>query len=108
MSEERLQEIKDSIDLQLELSKQLKVDDEMILEEKELYDYVIELKEKIKKKDEGIKAFVEELTEYATKCDKAIEFIEEHTMKNTTFKSLYLDQEEKEILLNILKGDKDE
>ena len=44
MTEERFKEIEDSINLQLELCKQLKVDDEMLQEEKELYDYTIKLK----------------------------------------------------------------
>lgn len=47
MSDERLKEIKDSIDLQLELSKQLNVDNELLMEEKELYEYVKELKKKL-------------------------------------------------------------
>ena len=44
MNEKRLKEIEDSINLQLKLCKQLKVDDEMLKEEKELYDYTIKLK----------------------------------------------------------------
>lgn len=54
MSEERLQEIKDSVDLQLELCKRLKVSNEMILEEKELYDYTKQLKEENKQLKEKI------------------------------------------------------
>ena len=47
MSEKRLQEIKDSIDFQLRVCKAMNYVSEPILEEKELYLYVIELKEKI-------------------------------------------------------------
>ena len=49
MSEERLREIKDSINLQLELSKQLKVDNEIVLEERELFIEVIRLNNIINK-----------------------------------------------------------
>lgn len=48
MTDKRLQEIKDSVELQLELAKYLKVDYEMILEEKELLDEIDRLKKEIK------------------------------------------------------------
>ena len=38
MTDKRLKEIKDSIDLQLEIAKQLNVDNELLMEEKELYE----------------------------------------------------------------------
>lgn len=54
MKKERLKEIKDSIDFQLEVAKHIKADSviECLNEEKELYNYVIELesmKEEIRK-----------------------------------------------------------
>lgn len=92
MSEERLKAIGDSINLQLELCKQLKVDDEMLQEEKELYDYTIELKSKI---------------------NKAIRYL-----KNNKLYDFDYDEEElfervsdkiaKGYLLSILKGDNNE
>lgn len=45
MSEERLKEIKDSIDLQLEACKIFKQDNELTLEELELYNEVVRLRE---------------------------------------------------------------
>lgn len=47
MTDKRLKEIKDSIDLQLEIAKQLNVDNELLLEEKELYEYAEELKKQL-------------------------------------------------------------
>ena len=49
MTEERLKEIKDSIDFQLTIAKSLGVDDEVVLEEKELYDEIIRLKKELEK-----------------------------------------------------------
>lgn len=77
MSDERLKEIKDSIDLQLELSKQLNVDNELLMEEKELYEYVEELKKQLEEKDEGFKAVNEELREYAEENEKLKKQLEE-------------------------------
>ena len=48
MTEERLKEIKDSIDLQLEACKIFKQDNELTLEELELYNEVVRLREIIK------------------------------------------------------------
>lgn len=53
MTKERLEEIKDSIDFQLEVAEHIKADSviECLNEEKELYNYVIELenmKEEVK------------------------------------------------------------
>ena len=57
MTEERLKEITDSINFQLKICKHLRVDDELLQEEKELLDYTIllrkeneALKEKLLKK----------------------------------------------------------
>ena len=47
MSDERLNEITDSVNFQIEMCKHLGVNDEMVLEEKELLDEVMELKEQI-------------------------------------------------------------
>ncbi len=47
MTDKRLKEIKDSIDLQLEIAKQLNVDNELLMEEKELYEYAEELKKQL-------------------------------------------------------------
>lgn len=52
MTDERLEEIKDSIDLQLLVAKSLNTKDEIAEEEKELYDYVIELKEQLRGSNE--------------------------------------------------------
>lgn len=54
MTEERLKEIKDSIDLQLEACKIFKQDNELTLEELELYNEVIRLKKIIDKTQEYI------------------------------------------------------
>lgn len=80
MTNERLKEIKDSIDFQLLLSKQLHTDDELILEEKELYDYIIELQTTV--------------NNCKGRIDKAIELLEKYG--NGTFDKN---------LLNILCGD---
>lgn len=55
MSEERLKEIKDSIDFQLRLCEINKYDNDMIIEELELYNEVIRLNEKIELITENIK-----------------------------------------------------
>lgn len=47
MTDKRLKEIKDSIDLQLEIAKHLNVDNELLMEEKELYEYAEELKKQL-------------------------------------------------------------
>ena len=44
MTEERLTEIKDSIDLQLTVAKSIGIKDEIVEEEKELYEEVIRVK----------------------------------------------------------------
>ena len=92
MSDERLKEIGDSIDLQLELCKQLKVDDEMLLEEKELYDYAIELKNRI---------------------SEAIRYLKNNKLYNFNYDEEELfeivsDKVAKDYLLNILDGDNNE
>ncbi len=48
MKKERLQEIKDSIDLQLTVAKSVGTRDEIAEEEKELYDEVVRLKNETK------------------------------------------------------------
>lgn len=50
MTEERLEEIKDSIDLQLAVAKSIGLRDEIAEEEKELYDEVIRLKKLLEEK----------------------------------------------------------
>lgn len=55
MTDKRLKEIKDSIDLQLEIAKQLNVDNELLMEEKELYEYAEELKKQLEEKQNPFK-----------------------------------------------------
>lgn len=54
MTDKRLKEIKDSIDLQLEIAKHLNVDNELLMEEKELYEYAEELKKQLEDANEKI------------------------------------------------------
>lgn len=49
MNKKRLEEIRDSIDFQLIVANSIGVRDEIVDEEKELYDYVIQLKQRIYK-----------------------------------------------------------
>lgn len=81
MSDERLKEIKDSINLQLEVIKQLNIDNELVPEEKELYDYAELLKERVScleksivRKEETIAELEQErvpyTNEYVDKVDK--------------------------------------
>lgn len=81
MSDERLKEIKDSINLQLEVIKQLNIDNELVPEEKELYDYTELLKERVScleksivRKEETIAELEQErvpyTNEYVDKVDK--------------------------------------
>lgn len=74
MSDERLKEIKDSIDLQLEVIKQLNIDNELVPEEKELYDYAESLKERVSyleksivRKEETIAELEQERVPYTNK-----------------------------------------
>lgn len=71
-----------------------------------LLDYINTLEETIKKKDEGIKAFCEELCEYATKLEQIKECINYYAVENDDYSKIYNDEEKE--LLDILKGDKDE
>ena len=92
MSDERLKEIEDSINLQLELCKQLKVDDEMLQEEKELYDYTIKLKNRI---------------------SEAIRYLKNNKLYNFDYDEeeifeVVSDKVAKDYLLYILKGDNNE
>lgn len=61
MTDKRLKEIKDSIDLQLEIAKHLNVDNELLMEEKELYEYAEELKKQL----EEIKEMHKDMARYA-------------------------------------------
>jgi uncharacterized protein (DUF3084 family) len=58
----------------------------------------------IKTKDEGIKAFAEDLCEESTKIEKAIEYIEKHT-ENIDRGQYYEDYVETYPVLQILKGE---
>ena len=57
MSEERLEAIKDSVNFQLEVCKNIGVTDEIVLEEKELLDEVIALKEEV----EAYRSYIENM-----------------------------------------------
>ena len=76
MNKERLQEIKDSIDLQLTVAESIGTTDEIAEEEKELYNEVIKLqdeniklKEHINKLHEGL-FMCNELKENYKKCNE--------------------------------------
>lgn len=120
MSEERLQEIKDSIDLQLTVAKSTKIRNELADEEKELYDAYINLQqenERLKElKENASKVCVaehkygvekaEEARDYKSRCEKAISYIKEKGIYNEEYNlctqpinSMKLDN-----LLNILQG----
>ena len=54
----------------------------------------------IKTKDEGFKASIEELTDYANRIDKAIEYIKEAKEQNFIWTPIFMKE-----LLNILEGE---
>ena len=81
MSDKRLKEIRDSIELQLELCKQLKVNDEMILEEKELSDEVDKLNNIINANKKATKLLTDDLanmTKQALEKDNIINELEKY------------------------------
>ena len=89
MSEERFNEIIDSIDFQLKICKHLRVDDELLQEEKELLDYTIELKNRV---------------------NKAIKYIQNNKLYDFIYDDEELfekvsDKTTKDYLLYILRGD---
>ena len=125
MTNERLKEIGDSINLQLLLSKHLNDEkvDEMILEEKELYDYTIQLqKENIElqtkledKAFEQLKTQIEILKEQNKQLQTDVNNCKERIDKavdklycyGEVFDGKILQQFQKE-MINTLQGDKGE
>ena len=63
MNKERLQEIKDSIDLQLTVAKSVGTRDELAEEEKELYDEVVRLGNAINELEKWLKSNEEHFAE---------------------------------------------
>ena len=94
MKDERLEQIRDSVEFQLEIAEHLKIDKEVILEEKELLDYIIFLQNECKSNGKIIKYL-------QNKIDKAIQFIKEQT------EEINFDNDRLIEVLNILEG-KDE
>jgi len=85
VSEERLQEIKDSLNAQYEIAKSDNKYQSVYVvldEEQELIEEIERLNNIIKTKDEGFKASIEELTDYANRIDKALEYIKEYLYIN--------------------------
>jgi len=80
MSEERLKKITDSVELQLLLCKQLKVDDEMIREEKELLNEVnnkIEENNNLQQEIDRLRSIIKEAIEYINNSIKEGEYLED-------------------------------
>ena len=84
MKEERLNEIKNSIDLQITATKAYEYDETLLNEEVELYDEVVRLREEnemLKDAQKNFeKQFIKEM-DYKTRCEKAIEYIKKHIEK---------------------------
>ena len=103
MSEERLKEIKDSINLQYEMSKRYDMDSdvmELLDEESELYNEVIRLKTKTKEQSLLLidyQDMEQKLEKYKSRIEKAVEYIDQR--KDNEFINI-------QTLLNILKGEK--
>lgn len=87
MTEERLKEIKDSIDFQLDVCKitEQKLPNILALEEKELYDEVINLKEENERLKKELNKHIKEGIEKDIRIDKAIEYIEKQVHRNQQF-----------------------
>lgn len=87
MTEERLKEIKDSIDIQKEFMDMKNYATELVEEEQELYDEVINLKEENERLKKELNKHIKEGMEKDIIIDKAIKYIEEiqsfpHTNEN--------------------------
>lgn len=107
MTEERLKEIKDSIDFQLNIAKINKLDGVIncLIEEQELYDEVINLKNENERLKKELNKHIKEGIEKDIRIDKAIEYIRKQTHDEDTGNYLgYPDLIDDEHLLNILQG----
>lgn len=62
MTDKRLEEIKDSIDLQLLVASSVNCTDEIAEEEKELYEYVILLRKQVKELEEKLHNILQEVS----------------------------------------------
>lgn len=110
MSEERLKEIKDMIDSDYDFCRSFGIDFAVPEKELELYNEVIRLQKRNKEIYDGFMATQEELSDYAIRIDKAIEYIEKHNasyenMIHQKINYLELTDDEYDELLNILKGE---
>lgn len=105
MSEERLKEIKDSIDLQIEVCKIFKQDNELTLEELELYNEVIRLRELFYRTIYCIK---NNFTYFEDKIKDDIEDISYKFVMEADIEYLLRKLEENNLTLDILKENKNE
>lgn len=108
MSEERLKEIKDSIDLDYDFCRKYGFEFAKPQRELELYNEVIRLKKRNKEIYEGFLATQEEMSDYATRIEKAVEYLKEMDTQLEVYGDYDILSDNKNDLLNILNGRSDE
>ena len=104
MSEERLKEIKDSIELQKNITMIRNYDRTFINEEIELYNEVIRLREENNQLDDIRNANYLSWQDSVARINEAIEYINKHSDNGNCFMEWF----EIDYLLNILRGNDNE
>lgn len=101
MTEERLKEIKDSIDFQIEIATVLRVKDETLIEEQELYDEVIRLKKYQESYRKELDYWKIQYSGLMERNFKAVEHIEKVMQDEEEYEDDYIYNK---YLLDILQG----